>query len=61
MQRITERWRVVVSIALFCLLFGGTALTPMTVGATGTYVANTYQGSVVYLPPSPCRGYYAAY
>jgi hypothetical protein len=61
MRRINERRRTILAIAIFCLMFGGTALAPVAVGATGTYATTAYQGSTIYLPPSPCRVYYVAY
>ncbi len=61
MQRISKQWRRVMVIATFCLMFGGTAVAPTALGAAGIYTAGAYQGGAVYLPPSPCRGYYLAY
>ncbi len=62
MRRMSRQWRMVMVVVTFCLMFGGAAIAPTAVGA---YSANVYQssvqGSTVYLPPSPCRVYYAAY
>ena len=61
MQGMSKRWRTILAIIVFCLMFGGAAIAPVAVGATGTYPTTAYQGAPVYLPPSPCRVYYAAY
>ena len=58
----TSRRRFLV-IATFCLLFGGAMSAPIAASGTTATISQgaAYQCSVYYLPPSPCRSYYAAY